>query len=221
MVLGPARVIRVFVVSPIAVLCEGLRALLASHDEIDVIGTAADVVDAAQQLRVSNPLPDLILFDMSRPDSDGAALWLIEELPAARILAIAVPNRDHELVTCAELGVAGFVTSESPLVELLASIEAAHRGELLCTPAVAAALLHRLATVARGPRSKPSLLTKREKEILALLGEGLTNKQIAERLYIAVPTVRNHVHNILGKLSLHRRAEAAAFIARSEIPPVS
>jgi two-component system nitrate/nitrite response regulator NarL len=213
--------IGVFVVSPIALLCEGLSALLATLEGIDVIGTASDVLHAANQLRGSDPLPDVILFDMSWPEADGAARWLLEELPGARLLAIAVPNRNYELVACAEIGVAGFVTCESSLDELLRSVEAACRHELICTPAVAAALLRRLATVAHDQRSTPSVLTRREQEILALLGEGLTNKQIADRLYIALPTVRNHVHNILGKLNLHRRAEAAALFARTELPPAS
>jgi DNA-binding NarL/FixJ family response regulator len=210
--------IRVFLVCPIAVFCEGLRALFADREDVDLIGIAADVQGAARELRACGALPDVILFDFSRPDTHDSAGWLIEELPDARIVAIGVSDRESELVACAESGVSGFVTCQSSLSELIGSVEAVCRNELLCSPMAAAALLRRVSIVAHDHPYPTSLLTIREQEILELLGEGLSNKQIAERLYIAVPTVRNHVHNILGKLSLHRRAEAAALLARRSRP---
>jgi two-component system, NarL family, nitrate/nitrite response regulator NarL len=205
---------RVFVVSRFALHREGLCTLLATREGFEVVGAAADVPDATRLLLAAEQLPEVVLFDMSAPDAAFAARWLIDELPDARVVAIGVPNRERELVSCAEIGVAGFVTCDASFAELVRSLEALSRGEMLCSPAAAAALLRRLAVLARdAERPAPlPLLTAREQEILTLLGEGLSNKQIAQRLCIALPTVRNHVHSILGKLNLHRRAEAAALI---------
>jgi len=115
------------------------------------------------------------------------------------------------------VGIAGFVTSEASVAELVAAIESVARGESLCSPSVVAALLRRLGSLARSwAEADPTQpLTRREREILELIDEGLSNKQIAQRLRIELPTVKNHVHNILGKLGVRRRAEAAALVRPS------
>jgi two-component system nitrate/nitrite response regulator NarL len=207
---------RIFIVSQISLYREGLSALLDRRDGMEVIGVAADESEAVDMLLGARLAPDIILLDMSRPDGVTAARWLIDEVPDVRVFAITVPNHEREVVACAEVGVAGFVTSEASLDDLVDALQCAARGEMLCSPAIAAALLRRIAAVARDRElAKPlTLLTSREREIVALIDEGLSNKQIAQRLFIELPTVRNHVHNILGKLGVHRRAEAVALIRR-------
>ena len=144
-------------------------------------------------------------------------------MPDARVFAITVPNSESGVVACAELGVAGFVTTDASLTELVTALESVASGDLVCSPATAGALLRRVATLAHErPRDdRLALLTGREREVVCLIAEGLSNKQIAHRLYIELATVRNHVHNILGKLGVHRRAEAAALIRDREGPRIS
>ena len=119
-----------------------------------------------------------------------------------------MPNHESEILAVAEAGIAGFVTSDASVAELVAAIESVARGEALCTPSVTAALMRRLASLARSWAEADPIepLTAREREILELIDEGLSNKQIAQRLRIELPTVKNHVHRILGKLGVHRRA---------------
>ncbi len=210
---------RVVVVSGIALYREGLGSLLAAQADIEVVGLAADGREAAIMQASLQPAPDVVLFDMSRPESVSAARWFIDDVPEAQVFAIGVPASERDVIACAELGVVGLVTSEASLNELVSSLECTTRGEMLCSPAVAAALLRRVTVRARdvGGRNSLALLTSREQEIVGLIDDGLSNKQIASQLCIAVPTVRNHIHNILAKLDVHSRTEAAVLVARAAI----
>jgi DNA-binding NarL/FixJ family response regulator len=119
-------------------------------------------------------------------------------------------------MACVECGVVGFVPRDASLSDLVSTIESALCGEANVSPRLAASLMRRLASIARqrSPAAVATHLTQREQEILAMLGEGLSNKQIAARLIIEVATVKNHVHNILSKTKLNRRSEAAALLRR-------
>jgi two-component system nitrate/nitrite response regulator NarL len=214
---------RIFIVSSIALYREGLSYLLACRDGIEVVGAAVDESDAIVTLHCTGiPPPDIVLVDMSAANGASAATSLIQEVPDTRVFAITVPNSECAVVACAELGVAGFVTTDASLDELVRALESVACGDLVCSPATAGALLRRVAALAheRPQDDRFALLTGREREIVDLLADGLSNKQIAHRLYIELATVRNHVHNILGKLGVHRRAEAAALIRRAEGPRV-
>jgi two-component system nitrate/nitrite response regulator NarL len=216
--------IRIFIVSGIALYREGLSTLLASRAGMEVVGAAVDDSDAVARLRGTTvPAPDILLVDMSSASSSSAVRRLTQEVPDARVFAITVPNSENGVVACAELGVAGFVTTDASLNELVAALEGVASGDLICSPAIAGALLRRVAALAheRPQDDRLALLTGREREIVGLLADGLSNQQIAHRLYIELATVRNHVHNILGKLGVHRRAEAAALIRVREGPRIS
>jgi DNA-binding NarL/FixJ family response regulator len=135
-------------------------------------------------------------------------------MPGARVLAITVPNREPAVIECAESGVAGFLTTDASIDDLVAAVEAVARGELLCSPSSAGMLLRRLGSLARElPRpSAVAALTSRELEVVELVEQGLSNKQIAQRLCIELPTVKNHIHHILEKLGVRRRGDAAALV---------
>ena len=208
--------IRVVLISGICLYREGLAELLGGTGAISVTGSAADVADGlALAARLDEP-PDVILLDTFPADADARIAQVLEGLPGVPILALTVPNSEREILAVAEAGIAGFVTSDASVDELVAAIESVARGEALCSPSVAAALIRRLASLARSgqPASPIGPLTTREREILELIDEGFSNKQIAQRLRIELPTVKNHVHHILVKLGVSRRAEAAA-LARS------
>jgi DNA-binding NarL/FixJ family response regulator len=115
-----------------------------------------------------------------------------------------------ELLRFAEAGIAGYVTRTASSADLVTAIESADRGEAVCSPRAAAALLDHVANLAADAAEPDGALTARELEILALIDEGLSNKEIAGRLFISVPTVKSHVHNILRKLGASRRGQAAA-----------
>jgi DNA-binding NarL/FixJ family response regulator len=204
--------IRVLVISGICLYREGLAEMIDRTGAISVVASASDVTEALTLWNGLDERPDVILLDTAPVDSDVSIRALLDALPEVRVVALAVPNHETEILAVAETGIAGFVTSDASVAELVAAIESVARGEALCTPSVVAALMRRVASLARSWAEADPVqpLTRREREILVLIDEGLSNKQIAQRLRIELPTVKNHVHHILGKLGVHRRAEAAA-----------
>jgi DNA-binding NarL/FixJ family response regulator len=202
----------VHVVSPVCLYRDGLVALLEHDPGIAVVGTA-DGIEGALVLAAADPA--LVLYDAMTPESDAEIRRFHRELPDVSILALTVRNREQDMLDLAEAGVQGFVTVDASVEELGRAIRSAARGEAICSPTMAAAFMRRIASLSRnhldGPRAdRDILLTTREREILALLEEGMSNKQIAQALRIQLSTAKNHVHSILGKLGVERRAEAVA-----------
>jgi two-component system, NarL family, nitrate/nitrite response regulator NarL len=206
--------IRVFVVAEVCLYREGLAMILDGHGGIETLATASNAAEAIPKLRRLEPRADVVLVDVSERDGISNIRRILRALPGVCIVALTVHEVEGEVVACAEAGVAAYVTREASQEDLLATVVHAARGEALSSPTMTAALLRRisvLAGVAHGSRSRPEL-TARELEIAELIEQGLSNKQIAARLQVELPTVKNHVHRILGKLDVHRRAEAAAWV---------
>lgn len=202
--------ISVIVAADIRLYREGLGEILGHAATLTVVATAADwpqTIESVRDLR-----PDVVLVDMAMGDSVGSVQALAATAPEVKIVALAVPEIGREVVAYAEAGVHGYVTREASLEELVAAVESIARGELIVSPRMAASLLQHVTTLARGRTSNwPEVrLTSRELEVVALIDEGLSNKQIGAELCIELPTVKNHVHNILEKLHVSRRSEAAA-----------
>ena len=204
------RAVSLLILVRVRLYREGLARALGASSRIGVLGTAADVdrgLAGVLQLR-----PAVALVDLDATDRLRFARACARAAPAVSILALTVSDTDEELLAVAQAGISGYVTHDSSLDQLIGAVESAARGELLCSPRVAAGLMRQVGTLARrsvpvGPETR---LTARELEILELIDEGLSNKEIARELYIELPTVKNHVHNILEKLSVGRRAQAAA-----------
>jgi DNA-binding NarL/FixJ family response regulator len=133
------------------------------------------------------------------------------------LVVIGIADSDSDVLDCVERGAAGFVTRDASIEELAGAIRRAANGELVCSPRTAGSLVRRLSALAAELRPVPASvhLTRREREVAALMREDLSNKEIATRLRIEVATVKNHVHNVLDKLRVHRRAEAARLLTRS------
>jgi len=205
-------VIQVLIVAHIRLYREGLAQVLTREPTLAVVGMAASREEALAAARTLQP--DVLLLDLAMAESRD----LVRELQAAglsvKVVAIGLIEAEGEVLSCAEVGVAGYVPREGSLEDLVAAVESVGRGELLCSPQVAGSLLRRLAALAleRGPASEGPRLTLREREIVGLIDQGLSNKDIARQLGIEVATVKNHVHSILEKLSVRRRGEAAAKI---------
>jgi DNA-binding NarL/FixJ family response regulator len=202
--------VRVLIVAEIRLYREGMAAMLQQEPVVEVVGIAAGADEAVCALRERHP--DVVLLDMAISDNAWLVRALVAAVPGTRVLALAVPEIEREVIACAEAGVAGYVTRDGSLEDVVAAIQSAARGEMLCSPRMAATLFQRVATLAleRSPASIESRLTGRELEILDLIDQGLSNKEIARRLTIELSTVKNHVHNILYKLNVSRRAMAAA-----------
>ena len=201
--------IPVVVVSPVCLYRDGLVALLERAGDVAVVGTAADVETA---IELAIRLDALVLFDAMTAESCAEIRAMRDALPDVSILALTVRRGEQEMIELAEAGVQGFVTVDASLPELAEAIRSAARGEAICSPSVAAALLRRVAALAHTSQTHEAgpALTVREQEILVLLQEGLSNKQIAQELQIQLSTAKNHVHSILGKLGVERRAEVVA-----------
>jgi two-component system nitrate/nitrite response regulator NarL len=206
--------IRIFVVSNVRLHREGLAQTLQGYAQIEVVGTGPAGIELLGRVRECRP--DAVLLDSSVPGGLTLVRSITEVIPGTRVVAFAVAESDAQIIACAESGAAAFAAAEASVSELVEVVEHAVRGELRCSPRVAATLFTRLAKLAAGQdRPYEGLhLTGREREIIALLDQGLSNKEIARHLRIETATVKNHVHNILEKLHLQRRGEAAAYARR-------
>jgi two-component system nitrate/nitrite response regulator NarL len=196
----------VFVVSSVRLHRDGLVALLADYPGIRVVGAAEPELATGESSKI-----DVWLVDVA---TTGPALVAkLARESVGTVIAFGLGDSEQELIATVEAGAAGFVLGEDGIGEVVESIRCAARGEVHCSARAAAVITRRLATLAAGREGDPgaeSKLTARELEIIKLVDDGLSNKQIAQALHIQVATVKNHVHSILEKLNVSRRAEAAA-----------
>lgn len=203
---------RVLIVVGVRLYREGLVQLLGARDGLIVVGAESDGRGAA--LRLEQITPDVALVEMGLPDLDALTQTLAGRSRAIPLVAIGIADSDTEVIACAERGFAAYVTRDGCVDELVATIRAAGKGELTCSPRIAGTLMRRLGALAAElhPASSMARLTRREQEIAALMRQDLSNKEIATRLRIEVATVKNHVHNVLDKLQVHRRSDAARLL---------
>ncbi len=214
-----ADAIRVLVVDDHAVVREGLRAFLELQDGIEVVADAADgqeAVEAAARLR-----PDVILMDLVMPRLDGIAAMRVlrETAPKARVIVLTSFLDDDKLLPALRLGAAGYLLKNARPEEVARAVRAAHAGETLLDPVVAARLVETLA--AAGGEEPLDRLTPREREVLVLLGRGFPNKLIARELGVAEKTVKTHVGHVLAKLGVTDRTQAAVVAVRAGLVPRS
>jgi two-component system, NarL family, response regulator LiaR len=203
--------IRVLVVDDHAVVREGLRAFLELQDGIEVAGEASDGVEA---LDVAERIhPDVVLMDLVMPRLDGleAMRALRERHPRTRVVVLTSFFDDEKLMPALRAGAAGYLLKNAQPQEVVRAVRAAHAGETQLDPVVAARLVESLA----GRREPLELLTPREREVLLLIGRGFPNKLIARELGIAEKTVKTHVGNVLSKLGVTDRTQAAVVAVRA------
>ena len=208
----------------------GLRALLDEENDFEVVGEANNGREAIELARVTRP--DAILMDINMPICNGVEATRIikAEQPDVRIVALTVSDDDQDLFEAIKAGAQGYLLKDLRPEELFDMLRAVTRGETPISPAIAGKLLNEFR---RRPWHEPSEtagwdLTARELEVLQLVAEGLGNAEIASRLFIVEGTVKNHLHNILEKLHLENRVQAAAYAIREGLvepprkhPPVS
>ena len=206
--------IRVLVASHIRLYREALgRVLEQAKEQIILVGVAASAADAIEQ--VHRLVPDIALLDMAMGDAFSVARQLGRFAGATRIVALGMAENEAEVLNCAQIGIAGYVTREASIIELLEAVEATARGEVHCSPKIAGSLFRHIAALSTERTNgggTPNALTARESQILRLLQQGMSNKMISRSLGIELPTVKNHVHSILNKLGIHRRTEAISLL---------
>ncbi len=212
--------IRVLVVNEIKLMCNVITSVLLEESDIEVIGTATTLDEAMKGVAGT----DIVLVSTQLPHQGAVNLThRVGEMKGnAKVIVLGLAESESEILKYVEAGASGYVLRDDTVEELLRNIRAIYRGEAVVSPEIAAALMQRVNELAQvfsdvdiGVAS-PSDLTDRESEILALISEGLTNQEIADQLFIEVGTVKNHVHNILDKLNVSSRHEAAAFWALTE-----
>lgn len=193
----------VTIVSDVLLYREGLSASLLRDGRLAIL----DLVGGCDALpSVARQRPDAILLDGAMKDCLRLARMIRTHAPGLRIVGFGIGGGIDQMVDCAESGLAAFVDSNSSVEELVAAIFGALKGELACSPAVSALMCERLASLASARAQRPDELTRREREIAVLIGQGLSNKEIANDLRIGPSTVKNHVHSILEKLNVRRRS---------------
>jgi len=202
--------VAVFIVADVALHRIGLARLLDPEAEVAVAGGSAPGPDALA--RIGELEPEIVLLDVPEPARLREARAIRAMLPGPRVVAVGVPETEDGILLCAEAGICGYVTPEASAEQLASTIACVARGELPCSARIAGTLMRRVASLASASPPAPPLyaLTPRERQVVELVAQGLSNKEIAHSLAIEVTTVKTHVHHLLEKLRLRRRGELAA-----------
>ncbi len=208
------QVIRILVVDDHAIVREGLRALISGKSDLELLGEARDGQEAVFQARSLQP--DVILMDLVMPGKSGiqAIQEICQENPKARILVLTSFDEDDQVFSAIKAGALGYLLKDSSPQELLEAIRCVYRGESSLHPAVARKLILGYGEDRNAELSTMDALTEREVEVLKLVALGLSNQNIAHQLHISEGTVRFHVGNVLGKLGLENRTQAALHALR-------
>lgn len=207
--------IKVFLVDDHEVVRRGLIDLLGADPELDVVGEAGSVAEALARIPALNP--DVAVLDVRLPDGNGIELCrdLLSRMPELRCLILTSFTSDEAMLDAILAGASGYIVKDIKGMELARAVKDVGAGRSLLDNRAAAALMAKL----RGAAPKPdplSGLSDQERTLLGLLAEGLTNKQIADRMFLAEKTVKNYVSRLLAKLGMERRTQAAVFATKLE-----
>jgi len=196
-------------------LREGLATMIHTQPGFKVLAASADVEEALQKVREFKP--EIVLLDFGLEDHDSLSLTATVhgEVPMARVIVMGLLPLEEDVANYVRAGASGFIMKDASFEEFFATIRAVAGGAEILPPALTNSLFSQIVSnvsrVSKAQVLESVRLTNRERQVIALLGEGLSNKEIATRLHIAVHTVKSHVHNVLDKLALHSRLEVVAF----------
>jgi DNA-binding NarL/FixJ family response regulator len=211
--------IRILLIEDNRLLREGIAAMLNGQRDFEVVARAEDG-NALSELKSSNKTPDVILLDLGLEEENSLKLMtvLLEEVPEARIIAMDIFPEQLDIVEFVKAGGSGFILKSASSNDYINTIRAVVAGSKVLPPVLTNSLFSQIVESAlktgNGIPANSIQLTHREREIVTLISEGLSNKEIAECLHIASYTVKSHVHNILDKLALRTRLQIAAFVRR-------
>jgi DNA-binding NarL/FixJ family response regulator len=220
-VAGDAGPVRVLIADDHALFRRGLNMVLESEPGIEVVAEAEDGVDAV--VKAEEFAPDVVLMDVRMPRLSGieACRSVREVVPSAKILMLTVSDEEEDLYEAIKAGANGYLLKEISIEEVADAIRAVCQGQSLISPSMASKLLSEFNSLIKKAEEKQQFpaprLTDRELEVLKLVAQGMSNREIATELYISENTVKNHVRNILEKLHLHSRMEAVVYAVREKL----
>jgi DNA-binding NarL/FixJ family response regulator len=211
--------VRVLVVDDQELFRRGLTMLLAVESGIEVVGEAGDGVEGTAL--AESAAPDVVLLDVRMPKRSGieACLAIKESVPSAKIIMLTVSDEQADLYEAVKSGASGYLLKDSSIEEVAQAVRVVADGQSLISPSMAIKLIDEFKEMSKPEKtSGPGLrLTERELDVLRLVAQGHSNKEIAARLYISENTVKNHVRNMLEKLQLHSRMEAVMYAVRENL----
>lgn len=210
--------VRLLILGDVGLYREALAGSLGRDERFEVVAVAADVAGVLGLLEHLEA--DVLIVDTRATEGADAVRALAAAAPEVKLVALDVPEVEREVMAVAEAGASAYVTPDGSMEDLASVVQGVEQGEVLCSPGITAGLFRHVAALARERRLDPieEKLTARELDVLRLIEEGLSNKEIAAALSIELPTVKNHVHRILEKLHVHRRSEAGARARRHGLP---
>ena len=216
------EVIRVLIADDQALFRRGLYVVLGTEENIEVVAEAEDGEQAIA--KAEEMAPDVVLMDVRMPRVNGieAAQRIRELLPSTKILMLTVSDEEDDLYEAIKAGANGYLLKEISVEEVATAIRSVVQGQSLISPSMASKLLNEFNSLARQAAEKNEqlpapVLTARELEVLKLVARGMSNRDVADQLYISENTVKNHVRNILEKLHLHSRMEAVMYAVRKRL----
>jgi DNA-binding NarL/FixJ family response regulator len=216
------EVIRVLIADDQALFRRGLYVVLGTEENIEVVAEAEDGEQAI--LKAEEMAPDVVLMDVRMPRVNGieAASRIRETLPSTKILMLTVSDEEDDLYEAIKAGANGYLLKEISVEEVASAIRAVVQGQSLISPSMASKLLNEFNSLSRQAADRREqlpapVLTARELEVLKLVARGMSNRDVADQLYISENTVKNHVRNILEKLHLHSRMEAVMYAVRKRL----
>jgi two-component system, NarL family, nitrate/nitrite response regulator NarL len=211
--------LRILLIEDNRLLREGIAAMLSGQSEFEVIAVAEDG-DAVSRLKGAKKPPDVVLLDLGLEKENSLRLMSVmrEEVPTAKFIAMDIFPEQQDIVEFVKAGGSGFIVKNASSNDYIKTIKAVAAGSKVLPPALTNSLftqiIESVLKAGNGIPNNSIQLTSREREIVALISEGMSNKEIAEHLHIATYTVKSHIHNILEKLALNTRLQIAAFVRR-------
>jgi DNA-binding NarL/FixJ family response regulator len=210
--------VRVLIADDQRVIREGLATIVGGFPDTEVVGLAGDGAEAVELAGAKDP--DVVLMDLRMPRLDGveATRAILERHPRTRVVVLTTYADDESVIAALSAGAAGYLTKDATREDIQRALAAAAAGQAILDPEVQAALLRAARSGAR-PARLPDGLSDRESEVLVLIAEGLSNAEIAARLFVAESTVKTHVNHIFAKTGSRDRAQAAAYAHRNGLGP--
>lgn len=220
---APTGLIRVLVADDHGLYRRGLEMVLSQEPDIEVVGEACDGLEAIE--RAAELLPDIVLMDVRMPRRSGieACQEIRDLVPSARIVMLTVSDEENDLFEAVRAGANGYLLKSVMAEEITDALRAVLSGASLITPSMASKLLSEFTNLSRQQELHPTTavpsprLTRRETEVLQLVARGMSNAEIADTLFISENTVKTHVRNVLDKLQMHSRMEAAMYAVRAHL----
>lgn len=209
--------IRILICDDHTLFVEGIKALLRNEASLEIVGEARDgrqAVELVKQLK-----PDLLLMDISMPDMTGfdATQRVHESSPSVKVLILTMHDDEELVARCLEAGAAGYIMKDAPASQLLYAIEVVQKGDTYLSPVVLKTVVGGYVKNSNRPQTSYDRLSVREREILKLLAEGLSVKEIAVRLNVSVKTVDVHKYNLMKKIGVHDRAELIKYAIQKKL----